>query len=197
MNSIQFLAYIAPFLLIFTLITISVIDGRLIKMLLYVGSLAITSGLLSLVTFSKDDKNKLPENYNELCKTFGWNFFKESYYKPSLSTYCIVFTMAYTIAPMIFVNNINVGYIIFLIFIFVLDFGINYGYNKCYTPRSYFISLVFGVLVGSVLSLLIHDRAKEFVYFGDKDERRCGKVSKNKFKCSVYKNGVLIRDLNN
>ena len=33
-------------------------------MLLYVGSLAITSGLLSLVTFSPDEKNKLPKLVN-------------------------------------------------------------------------------------------------------------------------------------
>lgn len=195
LNTLKFLAYISPFLLGFTFITVSAINGSFLKPVLYFGILALTTLILSLFKLNKD--MDMPENYNELCKTWGWNVFNDAYYRPSLATYFITFTLFYTCIPMILNNNVNVMFIIYIVAVMLLDFVFNYSINKCYTTASYTISIFFGVILGSVISAYINSLNPELLYFGDESSTKenCGKVSKKNFKCKVYKNGQLLKTL--
>ena len=195
LNTFKFLAYIAPFLFGFSLITISALNGTFLQPLIYFGILALTMLILSQIKLNKD--MPMPADFNEICKTWGWNFFDDAYYRPSLGTYFIVFSAFYTLMPMIINNNFNIFFITYIISVFLLDSIFNFGINNCYTASSYVISIFFGIIIGSVSSSLINSSNPELVYFGNSpsNNQTCGKVSNKNFKCSVYKNGQLIKQM--
>lgn len=195
LNAIKFLAYISPFLLGFTFILIAAMNGTPLPAIIYFGILALSMFLLSLITISST--NPLPSNYNELCKTWGWNFFSDAYYRPSLGTYFIVFTLFYTLLPMILHSNVNYFFLTFMLFVFILDLVINFGVNKCYQTSTYFISIFAGLLIGGLTSPFIASADPSLVFFGSppSNNQQCGMVSKKNFKCLVYKNGQLIKQL--
>tara|TARA_B100001063_G_C16557196_1_gene449092 strand:+ start:162 stop:356 length:195 start_codon:yes stop_codon:yes gene_type:complete len=62
---------------------------------------------------------------------------------------------------------------------------------------SYIISIFAGTLIGGISSSFINASNPELVYFGlsPSNNEVCGKVSNKNFKCSVYKNGQLIKQL--
>lgn len=196
LNAIKFLAYISPFLLGFTFILISAMNGTPLPAIIYFGILALSMFLLSLIVIKGTDP--IPRDYNELCKTWGWNFFTDAYYRPSLGTYFIVFTLFYTIIPMIINKNMNYFFLSFMLFVFILDLVINFGVNKCYRISTYMISIFAGLIIGGVSSPLINATNPELVFFstgGPSNNVTCGKVSNKNFKCLVYKNGQLIKQL--
>ena len=195
LNTFKFLAYIAPFLFGFSLITISALNGTFLQPIIYFGILALSMMLLSQIKINKDVP--IPSNFNEICKTWGWNFFDDAYYRPSLGTYFIIFSVFYTLMPMIINKTFNIFFIVYIISVFMLDLIFNFGINKCYTTSSYVISIFAGVIIGGVSSSLINATNPELVYFGvsPSNNQVCGKVSNKNFKCSVYKNGQLIKRL--
>ena len=195
LNSIKFLAYITPFLLGFTFILLAAMNGTPLPAIVYFGVLALTMFIVSLIVVKSD--TPLPTNYNELCKTWGWNFYDDAYYRPSLATYFIVFTAMYNIVPMFMNSNVNYWFMFFLILVFALDSVVNYGINKCYTVASYTLASVFGMIVGGVSSALINTADPNLMLFGNipSDRQSCGRTSNKNFKCLVYKNGQLIKRL--
>ena len=195
LNTFKFLAYIAPFLFGFSLITISAMNGTFLQPIIYFGILALTMMLLSQIKLNKD--MPIPADFNEICKTWGWNFFDDAYYRPSLGTYFIVFSVFYTLMPMIINKTFNIFFLVYIISVFVLDTLFNFGINKCYTTSSYVISIFAGTLIGGITSSLINATNPELIYFGlsPSNNQVCGKVSNKNFKCSVYRNGQLIRQL--
>ena len=54
LNTFKFLAYIAPFLFGFSLITISAMNGTFLQPIIYFGILALTMMLLSQIKLNKD-----------------------------------------------------------------------------------------------------------------------------------------------
>ena len=196
LNILKFLAYISPFLLGFTFITVSALNGTYLQPIIYFGILALT--MLVISTIKINSGMPMPDDFNELCKTWGWNFFNDAYYRPSLATYFIVFSAFYTITPMIITGSINVPFIVYLITVFLLDFVFNFNINNCYTVSSYTISVFLGIIIGAITSSLIHSTFPELIYFGDgepSNKESCGKVSNKQFKCKVYRNGELIKQL--
>ena len=170
-------------------------NGTPLPAIVYFGVLALSMFIVSLIVVKAD--TPLPSNYNELCKTWGWNFYDDAYYRPSLATYFIVFTAMYNIVPMFMNSNVNYWFMFFLILVFALDSVVNYGINKCYSVASYTLASVFGLIVGGVSSALINTADPSLMLFGDIPSNRqsCGRTSNKNFKCLVYKNGQLIKRL--
>lgn len=195
LNSLKFLAYITPFLLAFTFILLAAINGTPIPALIYFGILAISIFLLSLFVIKTD--TPLPTNYNELCKTWGWNFFDDAYYRPSLATYFIVFTFFYTMVPMFINSNVNYWFMAFMLSVFALDTVFNFFINNCYTLPSFITSMITGLIVGIGSAVGINGISPNLTFFGDMKSNKatCGKVSNKNFKCLVYKNGQILKQL--
>lgn len=195
LNAIKFLAYITPFLLGFTFILLAALNGTPLPALVYFGILALTMLVISMITIHSD--MPIPTGYNELCKTFGWNFYDDAYYRPALGSYFIVFTFMYSLIPMIMNSQINIFFISFMSAVLILDAVVNFGINKCYTMATYIIAVFFGIMLGGLSSALINSTNPELIFFGDKASNKssCGMVSSKNFKCQVYKNGQLIKQL--
>jgi len=68
----------------------------------------------------------------------------------------------------------------------------------CYTNRQTGFAYLVGILIGVIWANIIYSmKNPELQYFPEyKNNEMCKKVSNTKYKCSVYKNGELVKNLN-
>lgn len=117
-----------------------------------------------------------------------------SYNSPSNASLFISFTFTYLFIPMIYNNQMNYPVIILLLSLFIMDSYMRVG-NKCTTLIGVFLGWFVGTLCGALWFAIFHSNgADKFLYFNDlgSNSVRCERPSKQMFKCSVYKNGVLV-----
>lgn len=190
-NIFLFLSYIAPFLLAFTFIFLGFINSEPLKPLIYLGSLLSTMALV--VFFLKFDSSNKP-SLNPLCGIF--KFLDDEFYRPTISTYFITFTLFYSLLPMILSGSANYYLISLIIFLLVSDTVTKVSYG-CVNLNGIFLSIVTGILLGSMSALGIYNMDATLLFFGDKHSNNvvCSKPSNKTFKCSVYKNGQLLKTL--
>jgi|AntAceMinimDraft_18_1070375.scaffolds.fasta_scaffold54128_1 hypothetical protein len=190
-NLFDIITYISTFLLGFTFILLSFINGEPIKPIVYLGSLLST---MMLVVFFLKFKTKEPIPISPICNM--WSILDDTFYRPSMSTYFIIFTFFYTLIPMIITSNMNYWLMTFIIIIFSIDTVGKKFIHKCMTWTGLIISIITGGVFGSIISFGIYSSIPELVYFGDynSNNTQCGKKGK-KFVCSVYKNGQIIKNI--
>jgi hypothetical protein len=124
---------------------------------------------------------------------------------PTYSTFILTFTLAYLMLPSIMlqkqtkVDTINYVLLMFLLSYIVLDLLVKQnlgciGMNR--NSMSAILSEVLGGLgLGSFISALTYNsgiRSNLFITELTKNKEICSMPSKQKFKCSVYKNGELV-----
>lgn len=192
-NLFDVITYISTFLLGFTFILISFINGEPIKSLIYLASLVLSMFLVvGLLKFKVPDTFSTPTS--PICGM--WSMFDDELARPSMSTFFITFTISYIIVPMILSNNINPWIVTFMIAIFCIDTIGKYALHKCITTPGLIISFLCASIIGGLISFGLYHTNKELVYFADvsSNNTQCGKRGK-KFVCSVYKNGQLIKNL--
>lgn len=190
-NLFDIITYISTFLLGFTFILISFINSEPVKAIVYLGSLLTT---MMIVVFLLKFKTNEPLPTSAICGM--WTMLDDTFFRPSMSTYFIVFTLFYTLIPMILTSNMNYWLMTFIIVIFAIDTVGKKFIHKCMTWTGLLISLITGGVLGSLFSFGLYHTAPLLVYFGNlsSNNTQCGKKGK-KFVCSVYKNGQLIKNL--
>jgi len=94
-------------------------------------------------------------------------------------------------------NNFNWSLLIFILVLLGIDTSSRL-YNHCTT----FLGTGLGLLLGGILSFgyyaIIKETQPDLLYFINSKSSNnvaCSKPSKQTFKCSVYKNGKLIKNL--
>jgi hypothetical protein len=111
----------------------------------------------------------------------------------------------YFIIPMIMIsvqNNINVinyGVLAFFICYIALDILIKYILS-CFPSSFWNISgnILSGMFLGGLASLIMYGtKLKSYLYINEINTNKevCSMPSKQQFKCSVYKDGTLVREL--
>lgn len=218
-NVFMFFSSIIPFLLVFFMVMISIFDYN-IKGFIYIFGLFIAYGLTIPLQNTLNTKiydvpfdntnanniktvnqfmNKLEQKINPLCYLFNMSSKGLGYLAvPSYNSVVIAFTIAYLVGPMMMNNSINYLLIIFLFMILVIDSSARIT-NNCTNS----LGVVFGVILGMIIGgfyVMILDAAgyKELLYNDDfvSNKVACTKPSKQQFKCAVYKNGELLRNIN-
>jgi len=190
-NLFLFLSYISPFLLAFTFIFLGFINSEPLKPIVYLG--ALLSTMAAVVFFLKFDNANKP-SMNPLCGIF--KFMDDEYYRPTISTYFITFTLFYSIIPMIFSGTTNYYLIALILFLLVGDIVTKFSYG-CVNMTGVFLGMITAVLLGSMTSYGIMTANEDLVFFGERSSNNvtCGKPTSKTFKCSVYKNGQLLKTL--
>jgi hypothetical protein len=193
-NVFQFISALAPLLLTFFMVMISIFNQDL-KGLVYLAGILIVSVinvfLLNVI------KNKRDENSASSCNIFNLPFNMTEYNVPSLNSVLIAFTFAYLLLPMIFSKQMNYSIIVALLSIFVID-SISKIMNKCTTAGGVILGLLTGALFGSLWYTLFHSTGyNSLLYFDEVVSNKvyCSRPKKQTFKCAVYKNGELIKTL--
>lgn len=195
-NVVSLLVLIGPLFVMGMLLVLSLFNSSL-KGIVYLIGVSILYFVVILLQKSIGHLfiSKKMSNYNSgFCSLFANSYVYTS--NPSFNSALYAFTFFYLLFPMITYGMLNLGLIIFFIFIYVLDVVVRTRIVNCVSISN----VIMGTLIGSVISFIYYlvlqssPETKKFIYYNDFDSNRvaCSRPSKSKFKCSVYKNGELI-----
>jgi hypothetical protein len=119
-----------------------------------------------------------------------------TYNTPYLDISLGAFVFAYILIGMFQSRNFNllliISYTIFLISGIIAKIAF-----KDSSVGNMVISMLAGLLMGGLYGLIISITNKSYMIFADTavGTEKCGYTRKRNFKCSVYKNGVLLKNL--
>ena len=131
------------------------------------------------------------------CNMFNIPGYGSQYSIPSLNSVIMGFTMAYLTIPMHYTDQTNPFLIGMFIFFILID-GITRVLWLCTTSAGVVFGVVLGYILGSAYFSLLHSAgADNLLYFSEviSNKTVCSRPKKQKFKCSVYKNGELVQNL--
>jgi hypothetical protein len=195
-NLFQFITYITPFLLAFTFILIGFINNQPVNSLIYVGAVCFATFLVSL-TQSSFNVEALVDR-SPMCDLWELPFVGNNFINPSLSTFFIMFSAIYMLYPMFMSGSINYGILILFISLFCADVASKL-YNKCTNITGVVMATIFASVIGFVSTMLMYSTNPELLFFSSKSSNNvyCSKPANNKqkFKCAIYKNGELFKNL--
>lgn len=193
-NLFQFISVISPFLLGFFFIMTSIFNQD-IKAFVYLGGLLLAT--IVNVFLMNIIKQETQDNKKPICDLINMPFGMSFYNAPALNSMYIAFTMAYLFLPMFANNEINYGLISFIFILFIID-AVNKVMNYCTNYIGVITGLFVGLLMGSVWYTIFKSSGNSnLLYFEEVSSNKvyCSKPKKQTFKCSVYKNGELIKTL--
>jgi hypothetical protein len=186
-----YFSMISPFLVVLLFVFISIINSNL-KGFIYL--LGIFFLFFLILLFQNVLNWSLPSDSSPYCSVFY--FPMPLHGVPSFNSSIFIYTIVYLFLPMYMNDIMNLPLLIILLILYAVDCVIKNG-NKCTTP----IGIVLGSFVGMVWALmwyyLIQTQNPELLYYDDliSNKIACSKPSQQKFKCSVYKNGELLKTL--
>jgi hypothetical protein len=192
-NLFQFITYIIPFLLIFTFILIGFLNNEPINSIMYVGAVTICTFLIGLI--GNQFNIEVLKDRSAMCDLWDIPFIN-SIGGPSLTTYFITFSSIYMLLPMFMSGSINYGILLLFIILLVSDIVSKLS-NKCTSITGIMLSIIFGVVTSGLLTTGLYHAVPDLMFFTENKSNKvmCGKPTKKKFKCSVYKNGQLLKEL--
>lgn len=193
-NIFQVLSAIMPFLVTFYLIMSSVINSDMKGVVYLIGVVAAI--FISGVFATMIDSRRSP--YAPVfCNMFNIPGYGSQYSIPSLNSVVLGFTSAYLTIPMHYTDQTN-PFLIGLLLLFILIDGITRVIWLCTTTAGVIFGVVLGYILGSAYFSLLHGAgADNLLYFSElvSNKTVCSRPKKQKFKCSVYKNGELVQNL--
>ena len=193
-NIFQVISAILPFLVIFFLIMTSVINSD-IKGIIYLCGIIVSifiSGLFAGMIGSRRSPYA-----PVFCNMFDIPGYSNHYSIPSLNSVILGFTMAYLVVPMNYTKQSNPFLIGMFIFFILLD-GITRILWLCTSTGGVLFGTLLGWILGTAYFSILHSSgANNLLYFSESISNKtvCSRPKKQKFKCSVYKNGELVQNI--
>lgn len=190
-NLLQFFGAISPLLITTCLLLISCFNQD-IKGLVYLGGILI-AGLINVI-LQNTLKVKPSGTISPACNIIEFPFNLNEYDCPSFNSMWLSFTLLYLLMPMTFISSINIGIILFVSGLIVID-SVTKFIGGCTTISGIGLGLIVGSVLGLLWFILIYISGhKELLYFNidSSDNIVCSRPSKQTFKCSVYRNGQVI-----
>ena len=190
-NMIQLASALAPILLGFFLVMLSILNQNVKGFVYLAGVLLATVCNLFIMNTIKSPYDA--ENASVSCNIVELPYLME-YNSPNPSSVFIAFTFAYLFLPMKYNNMMNYPVIAVLLSIFAMD-AVTKVSNSCTTIAGSVLGGLVGFLFGSAWYTVFHSTgADDLLYFDEMESNAviCKKPSKQTFKCSVYKNGKLV-----
>ena len=198
-NIFKTLSYVTPVIVILLVIMIGVIEDQFnLSTMVYIGGVMCSEiinvfyGSLSKNTNNEDIKRKL----NPKCSFFtGSSSFLGSKTLLSSSIILTFFTLTSSIFSMVYFNNLNLT-LFLVLFVLTVNDVIQRVFNLCISRLNVFISAMIGIVFSLIWYSIIITIDEQLLLFSvttKSNNVQCSKPNKNKFKCSVYKNGQLIR----
>lgn len=196
-NLIEFLTLLAPFLLTFFMIMLSIVNNSIVKGLLYLMGLVIVSYLTYLLkSILKEKQSPLA---SPLCNILPFPFITRGtlgseavvFSSPLLSSTLLGYIMSYLTYPMYLNRNVNSPLLIFLIAIFLVN-GMAEYWKKCGSVGAIVLGGIIGITFGIIYyGIIAASGNKDLAYFSEikSNSEGCKKVSDQKFKCVTYKRG--------
>ncbi len=198
-NFVEFFSAISPFLLVFLLFMISVLNQD-VKGFIYFLCIVFISFISLFLRDSKLGHNldASPDGAaSRYCNVINFPYNANgNEYIPYFNTIIISFTLFYCLMPMIMTEIYNVPIIMFISFLLLSDIFIKVFKLKC---TNLFPGVTLGLILGSILGIgmsmmLWSANMKSLLFFTnlpDGNREVCSMPSTQTFQCDVYKNGQL------
>ena len=192
-NFFSFISYITPFLVTFYILSIGLMQGGLgiVKSIVYLAGILVV--FIASVLIQNQIKELGPIPANPLCGVFdlGTNFVN-----PSISTSVISFSLFYLIFSMSHSGDWKFGLLGFLTLLLIGDM-ITRVMRQCSKPMGIAFGLIVGLGVAYLFKLGVSFGDEKLLYFGNiaSNNVTCSKATNQTFKCAVYKNGQIIKNL--
>ena len=192
-NAFSFFGAISPILLTFFLMMVSLFNQNA-KGVVYIAGILVATVMNILISNMFQKRTETADPFS--CSIID---FPGAYYTaPAYNTMFIAFTIVYLLMPMIFNNQINY---LLIIFLFVILFSEVYAklMRACNDIVDILSGVIFGSLIGFLWFAIFHyTNHKSLLFYSDfiSNSVICERPKKQQFKCSVYKNGKLIKNLN-
>lgn len=189
-NMAQLISALTPVLIAFFLLMLTCMNQN------FKGLIFIAGAILALffnIPIMNTIQSKSSPDASAACSLIDIPILS-AYNSPSNSSLFIAFTIAYLCIPMTYSNQINYPVVISLLCLFAVD-AITRVSNNCTTMSGSFLGALIGFTLGSLwFGILQTTGAGGLLYFNEMDSNsiRCERPTKQKFKCSVFKNGVLL-----
>lgn len=199
MTTIYSLSFYSPIIVTIGVFMFAIFSGRIGNGLFYIFCLFIVTALRSLILFIYGNSPISTQDIPNICNTGSFL----PYTNLTYSTFILAFSLFYFLTPMIIVsskNKIDVINYSLLMFFFVyifFDIFVKKTLNCIYSffSMNLFSDLLGGVALGILISggiFMTSLKKNLFINELTNDNEVCSMPSKQKFKCSVYKNGELI-----
>jgi len=181
---LESMSFYAPILITSSIILFSLFQAALSKGIFYLLLLFLISSL----------------------RYFSYSFFEKKNMFAITSTYSIfilAFTLCYLFIPMVIISSeypglsINYGVVLFFLIYITIDFSIKQreGFINEILGEPIMWDFLGGLGLGGLLSIIIYgSKIKNYLFINEmiSGNQVCSKPTKQKFKCSVYKNGEII-----
>jgi hypothetical protein len=186
-----YFSMISPFLVVLLFVFISIINSNL-KGFIYLLGIFILFFIILL--FQNVLRLKLPEDSSPYCQVFQFPIPLRSV--PSFNSSIFLFTLIYLFLPMLMNDIMNLPLLILLLILYAVDCVVK-STNKCTTPIGIVLGSFLGLVWGLMWYFLIQNQNPELLYYDDliSNKIACSRPTQQKFKCSVYKNGELLKTL--
>jgi hypothetical protein len=168
---------------------------------IYLAFLIGVSIVRDFILYITKDPNK--QEYiatNEICNMVQFS----KYGNIGFSIFVLSFTFMYMCLPMFITGNVNYFIMVALLLYLFMDIGFRFM-KSCIGPNQRFAVLFSNMISGAFLGTIIPGAlyaggSSKYLFFSDEtpmNGEQCSMPKKQKFKCSVYKNGQLIANTNN
>jgi len=186
-----YFSMISPFLVVLLFVFISIINSNL-KGFIYL--LGIFMLFFVILLFQNVLRSEPDIDASPYCQVFQFPIPLRSV--PSFNSAIFLFTLTYLFLPMFMNDIMNLPLLILLIILYAVDCVIKTG-NKCTNPIGVVLGSFLGLVWGLMWYFLIHSQNPELLYYDDliSNKIACSRPSQQQFKCSVYKNGELLKTL--
>ena len=190
-NILYFIAYVAPVFVLSLIVLIGILNGNMIASCIFIVTMLLLTFIATLMQKSLNVKSSGPKE--AVCSVFGYDFFMV----PSLSSLIIIASITYLCLPFIFEGQVNVyvPLLSVLAVIYIIDFVVKYKSN-CTTMLGIILGSFTGITLSGVITCLLYSFYKNGLFLTrstGSNNTTCSKPSNTKYKCSVYKNGQLIK----
>lgn len=199
-NIFQLLGTLSPLILSAFLI-ISSISNQDMKWIMFLAGLIITTVVFTVITFAGDMKfedisNPASAYHKGICNFIQLPFGLSEYTAPNFNSTILAFIFFYLYMPMVQNNSYNTVLLSIILVLFVIDGYTKYA-NGCTPIIGIVLGLFFGFLMGYLwYFILVKSNNEALVYFNTPNgDPICNRPSKQQFKCAVYKNGEIIKNL--
>jgi len=189
----------SPWLLGIMIILVACLNQAYAKGAIYLGGAVLAAvlnfGLMKLIGQQPPANSGMGENI--MCQFIGFGLNYRNFYIPYPTSVFIAFTFAYLVMPMIYNKQINYGLVVLLSLFLGLD-----GYTKTVNNCTNYVGVILGTLIGGLFglawySLIYSADGQKYLFFNELQSNNviCSKPTKQKFKCGIYKDGKLLRQM--
>lgn len=190
-NIMYFIAYVAPVFVLSLIVLIGLLNGNVIASCVFIATMTLLYFIGSMMQKGLGIRSSSPKQ--AVCSVFGNNFFMA----PSVSSLLIIAAIAYLCVPFILnkQTELYIPLLSVLLVIWIIDFVMKVRSN-CTNYLGVILGSILGASISGGITILLYNFLPKGLFLtqtSGSNNTQCSKPSNTKFKCSVYKNGQIIK----